>query len=115
MSKWTKIIKITEPNSVDIKSAEEAILGKAFIMNLLIHSFFLTFQIKCLYIREKISWYKLLILKIKARMYRLEALGIKIYHFASQFLVVICGHGVTEHPFVIHSKSLLTSKVQSCI
>lgn len=44
------------------------------------------------------------------RMYRLEALGIKIYHFASQFLVVIYGHGVTEHPFVTGSQSLLTSK-----
>lgn len=48
-------------------------------------------------------------------MYRIEALGIQIYHFASQFLVVICGHGVTEHPFVTDSQSLLTSKVQSCI
>lgn len=57
----------------------------------------------------------MLTLKIKGRMYRIEALGIQIYHFASQFLVVICGHGVTEHLFVTDSQSLLTSKVQSCI
>lgn len=52
-----------------------AIPGKAFMVNSLINSFFSTFQVKCLYIGEKNSQYKLLILKMKARVYRLEALG----------------------------------------